>query len=300
MIYRVLGEKHFQEGLQLYFSRHKYSNTRTIDLWNAWKEVSGKPIDKMMSSWTEQMGFPVLEVLNDPFSTGQVELKQSWFLADGSKETGDDAKVWFCPVIVATDKGEAPVSFLEQKTGKVDCANLAGASFMKVNFGQHVPVRVLYPEPVFKRLVQNLKAIPAEDRIGLLSDTFATCKAGGADPGFIVDLLSGFKEELNHNVWSELSACLGGLEKIILQGLDDDTGAAFQDHLDFFRSEISWMPAKEHAAVIHSKKEQPSANGHLIMFVAFLARDTTSAFGGLSFSKYDAATRNCSALPRGS
>lgn len=229
MIYRVLGEKHFQEGLQLYFSRHKYSNTRTIDLWNAWKEVSGKPIDKMMSSWTEQMGFPVLEVLNDPFSTGQVELKQSWFLADGSKETGDDAKVWFCPVIVATDKGEAPVSFLEQKTGKVDCANLAGASFMKVNFGQHVPVRVLYPEPVFKRLVQNLKAIPAEDRIGLLSDTFATCKAGGADPGFIVDLLSGFKEELNHNVWSELSACLGGLEKIILQGLDDDTGAAFQD-----------------------------------------------------------------------
>lgn len=62
MIYRVLGEKHFQEGLQLYFSRHKYSNTRTIDLWNGWKEVSGKPIDKMMSSWTEQMGFPVLEV----------------------------------------------------------------------------------------------------------------------------------------------------------------------------------------------------------------------------------------------
>lgn len=39
MIYRVLGEKHFQEGLQLYFARHKYGNTRTIDLWNAWKEA---------------------------------------------------------------------------------------------------------------------------------------------------------------------------------------------------------------------------------------------------------------------
>lgn len=35
MIYRVLGEKHFQEGLQRYFARHKYGNTRTIDLWNA-------------------------------------------------------------------------------------------------------------------------------------------------------------------------------------------------------------------------------------------------------------------------
>jgi len=229
MIYRVLGEDNFQKGLQLYFSRHKYGNTQTIDLWNAWKEVSGKPIDKMMSSWTEQMGFPLLEVLNDPFSTGQVELKQSWFLADGSKEAKDDSKVWFCPIIVGTDRGEAPVSFLEQKTGKIECGNLAGASFVKVNFGQHVPVRVLYPESVFQRLVQNVKGIPAEDRIGLLSDTFATCKAGVLDAGFIVDLLSGFKDELNHNVWSELSACMGGLEKIICQGLDDDTPAAFQD-----------------------------------------------------------------------
>jgi len=230
MIYRVLGEKHFQEGLQLYFARHKYGNTRTIDLWNAWKEVSGQPIDKMMSSWTEQMGFPMLEVLNDPLATGQVELKQSWFLADGSKEKDDDSKCWFCPIIVGTDKGEAPVSFLEQKTGKIDCGKVvAGASVLKVNFGQHVPVRVLYPESVFKRLVANIKLIPAEDRIGLLSDTFATCKAGALDAGFIVDLLSGFKDELNDKVWSELASVLGGLEKVICQGLDDDTPSAYKD-----------------------------------------------------------------------
>ncbi|CAK9053976.1 unnamed protein product [Durusdinium trenchii] len=228
MIYRVLGDEHFQKGLQLYFSRHKYGNTRTIDLWNAWKEVLGKPIDKMMSSWTEQMGFPLLEVLNDPFTSNQVELKQSWFLADGSKETNDDAKVWFCPVIVGTDKGEAPVSFLEEKTGKIPC-DLSGASVLKVNFGQHVPVRVLYPEKVFMRLVQNLKLVSAEDRIGLLSDTFATCKAGVLEPGFMAELLSGFKDELNDKVWSELASVMGGLEKVIVQGLDDETASAFKE-----------------------------------------------------------------------
>ena len=53
-------------------------------------------------------------LVNDPFSSnGSVELKQSWFLADGSKEPNDDAKVWFCPIILGTDKGEAPVSFLD-------------------------------------------------------------------------------------------------------------------------------------------------------------------------------------------
>ncbi|CAJ1366412.1 unnamed protein product [Effrenium voratum] len=162
MIFSVLGEKDFQKGLQLYFERHKYGNTVTTDLWNAWKEVSGKPIDKMMSSWTQQMGFPVLEVQNDPFvSGGALELKQRWFLADGSSEPGDDQKVWFCPVLVGTEKGAQPVSFLEQQSGKVDC-KLDGCQMLKVNFGQHVPLRVLYPEPLFKRLVQNLKSLPAE------------------------------------------------------------------------------------------------------------------------------------------
>ena len=37
------------------------------------------------------------------------------------------------------------------------------------------------------RLVQNLKLVSAEDRIGLLSDTFATCKAGVLEPGFMAE-----------------------------------------------------------------------------------------------------------------
>ena len=64
-----------------------------------------------------------------PFCTDtQVEIKQRWFLADGSKESSDDDKVWFCPVIVGTDKGSAPAGFLEDKSGKIPCGGcLSGA-----------------------------------------------------------------------------------------------------------------------------------------------------------------------------
>ena len=85
---------------------------------------------------------------------------------------------------------------------------------IKVNFGQHVPVRVLYPESVFKRLVQSLNSVPSEDKIGLLSDTFAMSKAGVLDSSFLVDLLAGFKSELNDKVWSEIASVLGGLDKV--------------------------------------------------------------------------------------
>ncbi len=43
-------------------NRHKYTNTFTEDLWTALAEASGKPVQEIMSTWTKQMGFPVLKV----------------------------------------------------------------------------------------------------------------------------------------------------------------------------------------------------------------------------------------------
>merc|ERR1719284_718435 len=116
MIYAVLGREKFQEGLKLYFQRHKYGNTETTDLWKAWSEVSGQPVDEMMGSWTSQMGFPYLKVLSDPVAdgSGEVEVEQAWFLSDGSKVEGDETKKWMVPVIISSDKGIAPIAFMNE------------------------------------------------------------------------------------------------------------------------------------------------------------------------------------------
>lgn len=40
----------------------QYKNTFTEDLWAALEEASNKPVGAVMSTWTKQMGFPVVEV----------------------------------------------------------------------------------------------------------------------------------------------------------------------------------------------------------------------------------------------
>jgi aminopeptidase N len=40
----MAGKENFRDGLALYMSRHAYQNTETVDLWNAWSEVSKKDI----------------------------------------------------------------------------------------------------------------------------------------------------------------------------------------------------------------------------------------------------------------
>jgi len=231
MIYAVLGEAKFQEGLGIYFQRHKYGNTETTDLWRAWAEASGKPIGDMMNSWTSQMGCPVLKVLKDPIEAGdtEVELEQSWFLADGSKQPGDESKLWFTPILAGSDKGAAPIVFLEQKKQKVSIGDFAkGAAYLKLNLGQHVPLRVLYPASMYTRFAACAQTLAAEDRIGLLSDTFALCKSGALDPGSLVRLLIGFTAETNDKVWSELSKIISELEKLVTQGLEAPTHPVFR------------------------------------------------------------------------
>ena len=50
----------------------------------AWAKVSGKDIPSIMSTWTEQMGFPLVKVEQvEGAEGGKMKLKftQSWFLA---------------------------------------------------------------------------------------------------------------------------------------------------------------------------------------------------------------------------
>eukprot|EP00405_Crypthecodinium_cohnii_P010223 CAMPEP_0206429112 /NCGR_PEP_ID=MMETSP0324_2-20121206/6049_1 /ASSEMBLY_ACC=CAM_ASM_000836 /TAXON_ID=2866 /ORGANISM="Crypthecodinium cohnii, Strain Seligo" /LENGTH=882 /DNA_ID=CAMNT_0053894735 /DNA_START=32 /DNA_END=2680 /DNA_ORIENTATION=+ len=226
MIYAVLGEENFQKGLQIYFKRHAYSNTETTDLWKAWSEASGKDIESMMTSWTSQMGFPVVKVASDPFEGGskEIEVTQSWFLADGSKQAGDEDKKWVVPLLMGSGKKATKTEFVETPTAKVNCGDvLNGSSFLKLNCGQHVPIRVQYPSSMLKRFSSDLNALAAEDRIGLLSDTFALTKAGAIDPIELATLLKGFTAESNDKVWAELGAVFGGVGKIIQLGIGDDS-----------------------------------------------------------------------------
>ena len=62
-----------QKSLAAYVKRHAYSNAKTEDLWTALEEGSGEPVNKLMSSWTKQMGYPVVSA---KLKDGKLELEQ--------------------------------------------------------------------------------------------------------------------------------------------------------------------------------------------------------------------------------
>lgn len=228
MICAVLGMPNFQKGLGNYMKKHAYSNTETLDLWQAWQDVSGMPIQEMMASWTEQMGFPLVKIVKEDWQDDKVilELEQSWFLADGSDvpEDGKD-KLWTIPILIATPAGvQSDMTLMREKHATITVPLQSKSDWVKLNAGQEVPMRVQYTDEMLARLskaVATKEIKTPADRVGLIMDAYALVKANQKmTPEALIQLLAAYKNEEDCVVWQGLADALGGLESVLSE---DDT-----------------------------------------------------------------------------
>ena len=232
MIRAVLGMKAFQSGLGMYMKKHAYGNTETYDLWKAWEESSGMPVQEMMASWTEQMGFPIVTVTDEKWENDKVtlSLEQSWFLSDGSELTEEEkAKKWCIPIITCTAEGtQQDVTFMREKTATITIPLSSKDGWVKLNAGQDVPMRVKLTLEMIERLGYGIKSktLPASDRAALLTDSYALVKSGAMKPEALIKLLSNYSDEDSYIVWSGIADILGGLDAVL--GDDEAMSASFK------------------------------------------------------------------------
>jgi aminopeptidase N len=165
-----LGEEAFREGIRSYMKRHQYSNTTTADLWAALANSSGQPVSEMAAGWTEQPGFPLVNVAPEP---GGVQLTQRRFRIG---ETKVPPLTWRVPVRFGTpdDRKSSTVRLLGPDL--LDVPFTGGV--LKANLGDTGYYRVRYDAPLFEQLIAKVSTLPEADRLNLLNDTWALVQAG--------------------------------------------------------------------------------------------------------------------------
>eukprot|EP00581_Thalassiosira_minuscula_P004938 CAMPEP_0183743044 /NCGR_PEP_ID=MMETSP0737-20130205/65013_1 /TAXON_ID=385413 /ORGANISM="Thalassiosira miniscula, Strain CCMP1093" /LENGTH=925 /DNA_ID=CAMNT_0025978647 /DNA_START=599 /DNA_END=3376 /DNA_ORIENTATION=+ len=217
----VLGMKAFQTGLGNYMKKHAYGNTETYDLWKAWEESSGMPVQEMMASWTSTMGFPLVTVTEEKWEDDKVTLtlEQEWFLSDGSPLSEEDkAKKWCIPLLTCTAEGtQQDMVFMREKTATITIPLSSPDGWVKLNAGQDVPMRVKLTSTMIDRLGAGIqtKTLPPADRAALLTDGYALVKAGKMGPASLIQLLSKYVDEDSYIVWSGIADILGGLDTVL-------------------------------------------------------------------------------------
>jgi aminopeptidase N len=185
MLESFLHEDIFREGIRRYVAAHKYSNTTTADLWSALSEVSKKPVGEIAAGWTEQPGFPVVKVKREPDE--KVRLTQERFTVNFKSAP---PLLWKIPLTYSV-VGEAPATLL--MAGKTaELGKIPADRALKLNVNGAGNYRVEYDVPSWNLLLDNLPNLSLDDRVNLLSDSWALAEAGRAP----VSLYFGLVEKL--------------------------------------------------------------------------------------------------------
>ena len=177
-------------------SKHAYGNTRAADFWNAMAKASGKPVDKVMPTWVEQAGAPMLSVKAQ--CTGNqttVELSQTRFFNDPELLKREVPELWQIPVCIKTADAQAPRC--ELMTQKQQAFKLNGCSpWVFVNAGGQGYYWSAYsPELTAKLADVAEQALTPQERVSLLNDEWALVRAGQHPISQYLSLAQGMRSD---------------------------------------------------------------------------------------------------------
>jgi len=201
MLSNHLGEETFLAGVQRYLKANLFGNTHSSQLWDALSDVSGQDVGKLMKTWINKPGHPVVSLNENP-SKGTVTATQHRYLQSGSAENDDF--VW--PLFLQP----------RGKHGRVRRVQLPGRTttfgvseeFYKLNADQVGFYRVCYSPKRLEILAENVKGglLSVEDRIGLVADALAMASSGynGSTTSNLLTLLQVFNAETNVFVWKQV------------------------------------------------------------------------------------------------
>ena len=100
MVEEWLGPDVFRQGVIEHIEAHAWKNATGADLWNALKRVSGQPVDRVMESFLDQSGLPLISVETRGRT---LHISQRRFL---NQNADDDARLWQTPVLLKYNDGQ--------------------------------------------------------------------------------------------------------------------------------------------------------------------------------------------------
>jgi aminopeptidase N len=187
-----IGEDDFKEGVKRYLKTHEYGCASSHHFWEAFEEISKEPITKMMKSWVEQPGFPIIEVQRDVKELFLTQKRFSYLQNDSTQE-------WVVPITIKifydTGNFRHVKTLLASRSQRVPIGD--GAVVCKVNYGQTGFYRVKYRASDLNELGKRVlnKQLPPEDRWGIQNDLYALAKSGDVSIDDYLDFLGHYEKE---------------------------------------------------------------------------------------------------------
>jgi aminopeptidase N len=184
MIEQYVGPQAFRKGVASYLKKHSYRNAAGEDFWGEVARVTGKPVDRIMRSFVDQVGAPVISVRNScQQNTGEIELTMNRFT--GTPGAPPAPQTWTVPVCFKGATGQTRCELVDrrERTLRTDSchAPFANADSRGYYFTD-------YTANTVAAFAKNPSSLTAAERISLLGDEWWMVRAGRHDIDLYLDL----------------------------------------------------------------------------------------------------------------
>lgn len=197
MVEQYVGPEIFRQGVHNYLAAHLYANATAEDFWNAQTAVSKEPVDRIMSSFVDKPGVPLL-TFGDMDKAGYPVRQTRFFLGGHTNDQlmANDVSVgWTIPVCQKT--AGSPLCTLIPRDVTV-LAPAPGAPFFFPDAGDKGYYRISYTPGQLKTITDRAETgLTIPERASYLGDRWALTRAGMERVGTYLDLAFALKSDAN-------------------------------------------------------------------------------------------------------
>jgi aminopeptidase N len=250
MVESYLGPETYRQGVNQYLKEHAYGNATAEDFWNTMARVSGKPVDKIMKSFVDQPGVPLVSVsAKCAGGSTTVQLKQQRFFYDRKAMEAANGEVWQIPVCLRSlgpsGKEETQCQLL---TRKEQSFTLQGcAPWVAGNAGALGYYRTAYAPDDYAKLTSAVaKNLSAEEQMTLVADQWALVREGRSSLGDFLHLAEQMKGVRNRSAWATIANSLNDIADYYATAEDRGQYQAWvRNLLQPTLQELDWRPSPE-------------------------------------------------------
>lgn len=208
MVRQLLGDDALRKGLKYYFDHHQFGNATGDDLWNALSTVTDLDIGKIMHTWLDQPGYPVVSARVE---NGHLLLSQKQFFVGEGKDVG---RTWAIPL---NANFAAPQIMTEQELDLGDYQTLRAEAghALRINVGNNSHFIVNYDETLMADIMNELDTLKPVDELQLLQDLGLLAEGNQISYAEIVPLLPKFAASRSNIVINSLFSSARQLRKFV-------------------------------------------------------------------------------------
>ena len=211
MIEGYLGDEVFRNGVNVYLEHHAYGNATSEDFWTAITTASGKPIDRILPTFVNQVGVPLLNVgLRCDEGPPQLTVTTERFFTDPAMaKVARGTPNWQVPLCIKTSDSAAHCDVSGGPLANVPLATATCPRWAFVNTGAYGYFRTAYTPALLRAMAPDIASRFTEpERLTIIGDEWALVRAGRHSVADYLTLAAGFTKEHSSGVFEELSSRL--------------------------------------------------------------------------------------------